>query len=73
MPLTAIALMMEFTRADMAFLVPMTLAVAGSLAASQFLKRHQAKAQKPSQASRRQRSVVESGSAIKEEAPVHSE
>jgi len=34
MPLTAIALMMEFTRVDHDFLIPMGLAVAGSVSAS---------------------------------------
>jgi H+/Cl- antiporter ClcA len=42
MPLTSIALIMEFTHADLAFLVPLTLAVAGSVAASQFARRRQA-------------------------------
>jgi H+/Cl- antiporter ClcA len=34
MPLTAIALMMEFTRVDHDFLIPMAFAVAGSVSAS---------------------------------------
>ena len=47
MPLTSIALLMEFTHVDLAFLAPMTLAVAGSVAASQFARRRQADRDRP--------------------------
>jgi H+/Cl- antiporter ClcA len=40
MPLTAIAMMMEFTHVDIAFLLPMMFAVAGSQVASILCRRH---------------------------------
>jgi H+/Cl- antiporter ClcA len=76
MPLTAIALVMEFTRPDVAFLTPMTLAVAGSVAASQLLRKHRANREQAGHRAAAQTQPIEAirvDSAISEEAPIHSE
>jgi H+/Cl- antiporter ClcA len=76
MPLTAIALAMEFTHADLAFLAPMTLAVAGSVAASQVLRKRRARREPGSHSHGQQlRTPVITGaySPVHEEAPLQSE